>query len=815
MNFWERQLHNLVTYSTPDTYNRWFNPNICHVCKSPSTNLLSCDLCGMISYCSEEHKEINRPQHTEICSIMVSILNEESQRKSCQFILKAWIHSRIEFIRSINRQLKRKAEQYEMEMVIFARSCVICHRQTDLHACLTCFSANYCTEHEEDFKRHHSATCRKILLGLNLDINFPQGFLHPIILNMFPDERRPVTDMLTFVRELIHVQPNVTGNIEPVWHWSALDYFYSDYASDPLTLYFGLRGADLSHFPNITTSAFVVHITAAYSMHKDCLPAWELFIHFSPHIKNLKVILIGQELQTEYNVINLCEICTRKGKSFSFECHSTLYHIYVSDVAYPRPNVIIWFQANLTLKKECVELISKLWGQGCPLLLTTKSQFTAEQNINEIQQVLERQSNKNNDVAYWERELRIANRLLKPDTYNDSFNPNICHVCKFPNNLISCGQCGMISYCSENHKELHKKQHMEICTIMANILKEESQRKTRQFNLKDWIISRFELIRLINLQLTREMKKYEKLIVMFAKTCVICHQQTDLHTCLTCYCANYCTNHEEDFKRRHTFICKKMLLSLNISINFPKAFQPFINLIKYPNKAEPITDMMAFVKKYLRVRYTGVDDIENRWQMSAVDYLASDYVTDPLTLYYGLQNTNLLHQPLIKTSVFVIHVLIMNYITINYLTAWEYLLHLLPHINHLIIVLIGSEMQNLERFDINLSLNMDFNNMGMPLSQTILEFRDKNCPFLLTSHSHLIAVQNIDKIQRVLAADVYIGCISTNICHICKVPSNMISRDEYGIISYFSEKCEFDKPKHIEICSVIVNMFKEESQNKA
>ncbi|XP_032685233.1 uncharacterized protein LOC116850728 isoform X3 [Odontomachus brunneus] len=63
---------------TEDKYNQFFNPNVCHVCKQPSEVLVTCNLCYMISFCSEEHRAIHRNSHSEICKTLAMIITDIS-----------------------------------------------------------------------------------------------------------------------------------------------------------------------------------------------------------------------------------------------------------------------------------------------------------------------------------------------------------------------------------------------------------------------------------------------------------------------------------------------------------------------------------------------------------------------------------------------------------------------------------------------------------------------------------------------------------------------------------------------------------------
>ncbi|XP_011139396.1 uncharacterized protein LOC105183155 isoform X2 [Harpegnathos saltator] len=53
----------------PYQYNSFFHPNLCHVCKLRNNgNLIECNQCRLISYCSEEHRLLHESEHSRICA---------------------------------------------------------------------------------------------------------------------------------------------------------------------------------------------------------------------------------------------------------------------------------------------------------------------------------------------------------------------------------------------------------------------------------------------------------------------------------------------------------------------------------------------------------------------------------------------------------------------------------------------------------------------------------------------------------------------------------------------------------------------------
>ncbi|EFN81817.1 hypothetical protein EAI_15212 [Harpegnathos saltator] len=120
--------------------------------------------------------------------------------------------------------------------------------------------------------------------------------------------------------------------------------------------------------------------------------------------------MIGPELQFDMDNHNVCYHCEQHNKKLNYECHSMLYHDYVSSPKYQQPTVIVGFQAELYDVETWAESIRALRAQNCPLLLTTKFPHEISKNIIKIQAVL------NNTVS---PVLQTVNRFCALRPYRD------------------------------------------------------------------------------------------------------------------------------------------------------------------------------------------------------------------------------------------------------------------------------------------------------------------------------------------------------------------------------------------------------------
>ncbi|EFN88966.1 hypothetical protein EAI_10370 [Harpegnathos saltator] len=168
--------------------------------------------------------------------------------------------------------------------------------------------------------------------------------------------------------------------------WTPHDYILTDDLSGPLTLFYAIKQARLLHQIR-RSSDFVVHIIASKFMDRRNLLAWEILLHEFHQGTNLKLVIIGPELLSDCNILESCRVCVRQSRTFEYEVHRMLYHVYVQRVLREPPNVIVAFDIELKHKLS-YEIIKTCQRQCCPVLLTAKSKAIADYNVMMIQEIL-------------------------------------------------------------------------------------------------------------------------------------------------------------------------------------------------------------------------------------------------------------------------------------------------------------------------------------------------------------------------------------------------------------------------------------------
>lgn len=302
-----------------ENYNFFFNPNVCHVCKTYKKILQSCFGCNMIYYCSEEHRILHRPQHKDVCEVIIYLSKYMNVRNTGSMTLEEWVKLKKNNVQYIKMMLGRVLEPYEKQMFLFPKSCLVCHTQENPCApCRGCFSVNRCSNHNSVFGEHACSELRHCLEvhKFNMYINNRNKRLFTRFLSLDTDT---LGDMESFI---IYYRRN-NGTTTP--NWTHNDTLLSDEFSGPLTMLYAMHRA---HLFKLTNDMFVVHIVTETSMDKRALSAWEINLHTFLRQAMLLIEVIGPELKNEYCLLDTCKGCTHHENKYQYHCHPFLYHDY-------------------------------------------------------------------------------------------------------------------------------------------------------------------------------------------------------------------------------------------------------------------------------------------------------------------------------------------------------------------------------------------------------------------------------------------------------------------------------------------------------
>lgn len=389
----------LLSYNgllTPYLYNMFFNPNLCHVCKLANNGrLLLCNKCGMISYCCIQHKIMHQDEHRAICKVTRKLLKANLLHMG-RLTLTECYQLKEKLYRLVRERIHRSLQEYEIEMFFLAKTCYICHRWFRLRTCQSCFSANFCSNHIEEFYKYHDASkCRELLVHINfkitcLNINSLRSeLLDRLFFYMLSGDTKCSTNIIDFMGVHIHSKnPNWIAKPWTTDLFSFRDYVYTDCLSHPLTLYYAMRDANLLHL--LSRPVCVIHII--FSEYNCLLQSsfWEILFHLLGHeVRKIIIIYVSQyfvEPLDQYVQTPICDTCASHQKILFVQTWNLCYENYVFNTEYMRPNIIISFNAEENKwTKECV---TTLRDQDCPLLLTFMSLHQTRNVIDNIDSIL-------------------------------------------------------------------------------------------------------------------------------------------------------------------------------------------------------------------------------------------------------------------------------------------------------------------------------------------------------------------------------------------------------------------------------------------
>lgn len=274
-----------------------------------------------------------------------------------------------------------------------------------------------------------------------------------------------------------------------------------------------------------------------------------------------------------------------------------------------------------------------------------------------------------------------------PANYNSFFHPNVCHVCKTTVGLQECFLCRMISYCSEEHRLVHRAQHIQICEVIVTHNMHFDVLRRCRMTLMEWYAVKAMNLRCVKRELCRVLEPYEEQMFLFAKGCYICCQQNDLLLrCTYCVSINTCPDH---LRTDYVHCCSLLRRCLDVDIlncltrdidkKMPKNFL----------RATDADDMISFVAKGLRR-----DKDSYTWLLG--DYLYSEKFSRPLTLLHGMRRANLLKPS--PRDLFVVHIIAGDFYDELSMLAWEVVLHEFRPNTKLLVLMVGPGLRKRVRF---------------------------------------------------------------------------------------------------------------------
>ena len=118
----------------------FFYATLCQVCRSENPKV-TCNRCRMIFYCGNKHRDEHQIHHRDICKVILGLLSEmEAPNLFDKFKTadpELWLRARIDLMEKAKLKIGRKLQEYEKQMFLFPKTCVVCH-ESDLSVLRNC-----------------------------------------------------------------------------------------------------------------------------------------------------------------------------------------------------------------------------------------------------------------------------------------------------------------------------------------------------------------------------------------------------------------------------------------------------------------------------------------------------------------------------------------------------------------------------------------------------------------------------------------------------------------------------------------------------
>ncbi|XP_073988828.1 uncharacterized protein [Rhodnius prolixus] len=338
-----------------------FYHHICQWCSQQETqfHMKMCSQCKLVSYCSVDHQKYDWVIHKRLCKAVDFIA-----RKGCQSLFsfdgttqETWNYHRTRFMCSVELFLKKKLEVFERQMILFPNVCNFCFKYNNSYnPCVDCYCVYYCCkEHSEEDSKEHCKSCKELKSCFDVDLFLKDG---PISLSVLV----PLNSKSVFPN-------NMKEYIEINYESQTINekFLISEELSFVLTLIYILLKSGKNNLN--TSSSITVHVIGAGERESEIDKLMEIFFHWLPQIKQIKMLLIGPECIV--NPGNGCQTYKFKGKSSLLinKVNDKLYHEYITEPGFTPPCVVMAYNCGFS---EFADELST-WNETIQCILSFKN----------------------------------------------------------------------------------------------------------------------------------------------------------------------------------------------------------------------------------------------------------------------------------------------------------------------------------------------------------------------------------------------------------------------------------------------------------
>lgn len=322
-----------------------FVSNLCLICMKQSREI--CEYCGLVSYCDDKHKKKDWPRHRGLCRVLAEVCAAKGGLSLLpELTPNDYRVYRLKLLEIVECRLGRQLELWEREIVLYPRVCYSCrYFSKALKCCTSCGIGLFCENHNDG----HGEWCREFRIFRRvLYMQHENGYINPEI----PD---------TFQRNPLHLPDNFDSLMARLYdnsaYYRSMDcYTYcslSHISTIPLTT---LYSTQISCKNWEALDAFVVHVIGA-EFQFECinLHVWEeLFLHFLPNLRNLRLMFVGPELNLPtipldlLTAVKLCSACKLSDRRVNVSFHpGQFYHDFFRSEQFIKPDLVCLFNPGL------------------------------------------------------------------------------------------------------------------------------------------------------------------------------------------------------------------------------------------------------------------------------------------------------------------------------------------------------------------------------------------------------------------------------------------------------------------------------------
>ncbi|XP_078049790.1 uncharacterized protein LOC144476566 [Augochlora pura] len=337
----------------------------CAVCLERSK--VFCERCRMVSYCSSAHRNQAAKEHRELCEALAEIrasiastMSAASVESKDRFDADQYRFYRIQWLANLKSRVGRPLHLWEKEIVLYPRVCRVCHCFSEtMPSCKACGMECFCREHSEK----HEKSCKEFqVLERCLYLQYKHGCVEPKI----PRKKREEIESTAFSLTDIgfdELARRIYGNCAYYREMDCYTYsMLSHLCTIPLTTLYAMNICSLECQKK--SELVVCVLGAEFQFEGVNLHVWEqLFLHFLPNLKKLRLTLVGPELELPSGVpvrllsqVKVCSECKAADRAVVVRfLPKTLYHEFsrvevTADGAAEKPDIICAFNPGLYRK---------------------------------------------------------------------------------------------------------------------------------------------------------------------------------------------------------------------------------------------------------------------------------------------------------------------------------------------------------------------------------------------------------------------------------------------------------------------------------